>query len=606
MKRIAALLLAAALLGGCAYTGPGQKPPDTGPTETAGREDVPEVRLYRPGSDAEEATGGSVRAYPLSGVCFGMRRQGSDLLLFTGESAQAESGSLIRISGENGTVKATASIECLLRAEDPSLRVAADRVGFYSPAAREMVFLDGDLRETGRTPLPGDLFGTPALSQDMETVYYSTGTQIRAMELESGNSRLMKQYYYPVTDLLGVWSGDGILVCGVTEPDGKRHTDFLSTVNGRTLYTDPALLTFFTCDDACFLTRRDGSVTERLFRQGSGREGALYPAEEQSDTFWLPEGNGALTVRENGDALSLELYDLESGKRTAAITLSGVGACVSAAADGDAVWLLCRMPVGDTLYRWDTGAYRLTDTKVYTAPRYTADAPDTEGLAECAARGKKLAEERQVKITFAAPVGIGLTPEYQTAALRRALDCAEAALDRFPEDFFRQLASITPSGMLNVVLCREISGGSSSAHFWQEGDAYIVLAIGENMDRDFYHELSFALDSYLLGRSSLLDGWAKCNPKGFSYDYSYDLYERRGDSPWLSGDGRAFIDSLSMTYPTEDRARIWEYALTEGSEAYFAAPVLQEKLSLLCRALRDAFGWKDIPEAFPWEQYLEN
>ena len=59
-----------------------------------------------------------------------------------------------------------------------------------------------------------------------------------------------------------------------------------------------------------------------------------------------------------------------------------------------------------------------------------------------------------------------------------------------------------------------------------------------------------------------------------------------------------------MSFPKEDRARIMEYAMTEGNEEYFRSTTMQSKLKLLCEGIREAFKLKKSPETFLWEQYL--
>ena len=67
----------------------------------------------------------------------------------------------------------------------------------------------------------------------------------------------------------------------------------------------------------------------------------------------------------------------------------------------------------------------------------------------------------------------------------------------------------------------------------------------------------------------------------------------------------SFVDGYATISPTEDRARVMEYAMIESGEWTFRdSPVLQKKLDYYCRCIRDAFdttGWKPTEL---WEQYL--
>ena len=108
------------------------------------------------------------------------------------------------------------------------------------------------------------------------------------------------------------------------------------------------------------------------------------------------------------------------------------------------------------------------------------------------------------------------------------------------------------------------------------------------------------MDSDILGNSRDLEYWNDLNPKGFSYAYGQDVPE---DYAKYIPD--YFADQISMTYPSEDRARIFYYAMGADNAEMFASKVMQKKLKLLCEGIREAYGWKTHTEAFAWEQYLE-
>ena len=59
-----------------------------------------------------------------------------------------------------------------------------------------------------------------------------------------------------------------------------------------------------------------------------------------------------------------------------------------------------------------------------------------------------------------------------------------------------------------------------------------------------------------------------------------------------------------MSYPKEDRARIFEYAMLPGKESLFQTEVMQKKLQTVCTGLREAYDLEDSPCL--WEQYLKS
>ena len=60
----------------------------------------------------------------------------------------------------------------------------------------------------------------------------------------------------------------------------------------------------------------------------------------------------------------------------------------------------------------------------------------------------------------------------------------------------------------------------------------------------------------------------------------------------------------SMSFPGEDRARVMEYAMMSGNDAFFESDTMQAKLQMICKGIRAAFGLKKYTEPLLWEQYL--
>ena len=112
------------------------------------------------------------------------------------------------------------------------------------------------------------------------------------------------------------------------------------------------------------------------------------------------------------------------------------------------------------------------------------------------------------------------------------------------------------------------------------------------------------METHILGNSIALDQWDKLNPVDFTYDFDYAANARRDGSEYLQPDTRSFVDTYSMSFPKEDRARILEYAMTPGNGELFLASPLQFKLKTLCQGIREAYGLKKSPENYRWEQYL--
>ena len=122
----------------------------------------------------------------------------------------------------------------------------------------------------------------------------------------------------------------------------------------------------------------------------------------------------------------------------------------------------------------------------------------------------------------------------------------------------------------------------------------------------YFHEFSHIIDRYLEWDAEQRPNavfsetaWASMNPAWFD-GYTQDYAVER--TLWSDD---AFVDGYATISPTEDRARVLEYAMAENCQGTFEeGSILSRKLEYYCRCLRDAFatdGWADTPR---WEQYL--
>ena len=210
----------------------------------------------------------------------------------------------------------------------------------------------------------------------------------------------------------------------------------------------------------------------------------------------------------------------------------------------------------------------------------------------------------------AVPWDYTLTDEYLVPVLRDHLDRLEHQLSLFPDGFFWTLTEDF-SG-LTVCLARSIHPNDGAAfaqdagglQYWIDNHACIALTTADFTEGSFYHELCHVMDTRIFTHSNAYDQWEEINPSGFAYDYDYEANANRNAGEYLRDAERCFIDTYSMSFPREDRARVLEYAMTEGNAHYFQSPTMQKKLLQICLGIREAFGLKKSPDTFLWEQYL--
>lgn len=194
-----------------------------------------------------------------------------------------------------------------------------------------------------------------------------------------------------------------------------------------------------------------------------------------------------------------------------------------------------------------------------------------------------------------------------------ALDELEEALSKYPDGFFEQLRYDTLetiefnlTGTLTPL--REDEFGTITAFAQPQPWKYIIVAdLYIVTDTTFHHELSHVIDCRLAWDASHRPGalysedtWAAMNPAGFEYDWTYALHHDRWDF-----DMEYFMSSYALTYPTEDRATIWEQAMIGNDYPFTEFAPMREKLEYYCACVRDCFDTTGWPEVTPWEEALE-
>ncbi len=600
MKRLLLLALCLVLLCGCTQEEP-LASTTTVPQETT---PAPTVSgLYLPDVVLDDR--GAVRSYRLDEPVLQLVPIGDEVLVAT-----SSEGGRIRLrilTGVNGVVRREKLLEMGASATD-SFLANENGICYYNGVEHALVTMDLDLLELGRVQLPEQMVAEPVVSSDMTTVYYCTASEIRALSLETGVSRLLKQQNCQWQRLVGLAQKDELLI-SYMNVDGLDQTSFISTRDGRTLGSDSSLESFQGGDTYYFLQRRDGTVTEYLCGSYTGEIQAFSLPKENRYFQFCGAIESVVAVQVWQSAVVLESYHLETGMLTSKITMMGVDSVYSIRAGRSGVWFVAGQGQNASLCYWDLAASAQAGGTSCVTTRYTAQAPDAQGLARCQQMADALSQRFGVKITIMPsqvrqPEDYKLTPEHQVEALEQGLVTLEKAMSRFPEDFFRRIAQDTTSQVLEISLVRDISGNQGGLQYWLQADALIALKLGASVEQNFYHEVCHVLDSFIYANTRDMDVWDKCNPKGFQYDNSYELYKSHGNE-YLQGEDRAFIDAYSRTYPKEDRARILEYALMAGNEDCFASKTMQKKLHLLCFSIRSAFEWKKDTRSFPWEQYLE-
>lgn len=605
MKHFLAVLLCL-LLWGCA-------PQTTPETEVPTEATTPaRISMYDPTHPIERTYPGEVRAYPLTmRKAHGILAFQKDVLVLSGTG----STTLTLLTGEELWADASVTLDFELRQDDPSLRLHDGHLSYFDPVAQETVVLNKQLAEVRRITAPSGLSGKPLLSYDQNTLYYCTDWAVMAWDLESGIRRTLRELNCESQELCALHAQDSVIQCSIRE-DGAEKELFLSADNGTELHTLPADASVITQDSRYFAILPTGKMTLLVFGEAGSDPRMLLPEHFHSSHYYMAEDHAAVTVRDSSDGIKLDYYELSTGIARASLTLDSLQMPKNIInCKGHALYILAYDPDADCdiLYRWDVLRQPpdAGNTLDHTFPYFSADAPDTVALVACREYAKTIGETYGVNVRIwedaaaVQPWDYRFAPEHLTPVLRRELETLDNCLSQYPEEILRKTAEHF-SG-LTFCLVREISGVQESRslstatgiQFFRDGAAYVVISTGKYAQQAIYHELYHAMESLILTESTVLDQWDTLNPAGFSYGA-----DNPDDDIYLSGEIRAFVDHYSTTYPKEDRARIFEYAMLDGTQELFRSDYMQRKLNALCTAIRDAYGLKHSPEIFPWEQHL--
>lgn len=497
------------------------------------------------------------------------------------------------------------------------IQVQGDRIGLSDSGDGWVKILDASLQELKHYDLGGD-WGDWVLSPDMQYVY--------DLHWENGISRidLTTQAQVPVMEvrepaLMNL--GDGELTLSYMDVTTQRFSH--GVLNLTTGVISPVQLPvsigwIAKHGDRYLVT--DGSQWERRH---------FFVGDQHKTTLF--NGNQMEILTETGLVYS---HDMENrnpalhtmdGKFVSALNLPGGewiqmggkiawceswgGYFLTTARDGGGARLLFWDPqtsvAGSDLsletYKPEEPKDHIADESLYQRAKQ---------LGEMYGLDIRIAEECALEYAeFSADVG---TNVWQMTA---ALDTLEKVLSKYPQGFFKQL----PYGRLNSIRIELVSGlrrkdwpadatYTSFAAFTQEmGDHYLmVVDVLGNYEGTYYHEFSHIIDRrlewdsvYRAGALYSEDAWMELQPQGFAYSYSYQAPpENWGD--YLNW----FVDDYAMTMPTEDRARVMEYAMNDWGWAFVDRPNLIPKLEFYSKCIRDCFDTTGWPEQTVWETIL--
>lgn len=492
---------------------------------------------------------------------------------------------------------------------DPLIRVCGETVTAFDPSSGELLLLDSSLCELRRITLPADIHGEPVLSSDGSILYYCTRRGIYGWDLDSGIRRRIRDI--AGAEVLPVALHGQVLQCRTADDRDL----FLDTADGQLLKELDGPVSLFTEEERYYCRFDSGSVENLIFGTGEDSPMALFPENLSAQGYFLAGQHAAVTVTSLADGKTkLDLYSLDTGCLRDTLTLEAGHTPAAIVSGGkDSVLLLTG---SDLLLKWQPDAPPVSG-KRHTDTYYTADAPDHAGLAQCRDYAQRLSETYGVEVLIwkdavaQEPWDYRFEAEHRYPVILQQLQTLEGCLGQFPDSVLRDTAAhfdtlkICLVGRIRPITESSGPAGPTGIQFFDETSASIVLAAGDHARQALYHELFHVMETHILSRSNALDRWNELNPSGFSYDLDHGANARRNSGVYLEKEQRAFVDTYSMSFPKEDRARIFEYAMLEDMDHLFRPKTMQQKLSAICTGIREAYGLKKLETPLPWEQYLD-
>ena len=601
MKRLIAVLLLGALLTGC---GPQNATESTQPSSAALSTEE-SVAPTEPNT-LLQSQDSSIATFCIDrGCCAGILPWGEEsIAMFTTD------GRIMLLSGEDLEVENTRDLGCQLNVGDPSLAVKSDQIGYYDSQRGAYVTLGKNLTEISAITIRDELIAEPLMSPDFSTAYYCTESGVRAVDMSTGNSRLVRQEHEPILTLDGILFDGGVLRYTRRTSDDQNQTCFIRTTDGSQLYSVNGIHCLTTTwDENCaavttmqlpigrlrqILTATPGSEPQ-LMAVGNDWSDALFP------------GDGTLLLQTlRAQRLILELYDLNTGCIQARTTFDRTETFPCAGKIGSDIWLWDGAQ--REFYRWEHSLDALQEESVLTA-QYTLNDPNHPAMDQVTPRLDALSEQHGVTLRIAgldnrtAGVDYSAYADYRPELYLAAVDLLEETLAQLPQGLFAALQKD-----LVIELADDYDPATGVHHYdgsLQTGDETVIqVSISNNLPAILYHELFHAMELEIYSQTSALTDWESLNPEDFEYTFAYQ--GQQSESPYLAEGENAFTDDYGMVSPREDRAQIFMYAMMEGESARFQSERMQAKLAFLCQIIREVFGWEDVADAFPWEQYLNS
>lgn len=236
--------------------------------------------------------------------------------------------------------------------------------------------------------------------------------------------------------------------------------------------------------------------------------------------------------------------------------------------------------------------------------------------------------------------GYAVVAEYDEKLINGALVMLDSFFGKFPDGFFEELMGssmdyneicIYLTGKIVPDLNESQSISDAAAFVTTENNRQLmVIDVSQSylLEKNTAHEFMHIIENAICAKFFDEQGnyielerfsrWGMLNPEDFDYYYSYtdengftinysgseyggDMYYEGGG---MDVNSVYFVDGYSMTYPHEDRARIFENIATTAPDSlppYFKGSAMQLKAAYLCACIRESFDCITDDTVLFWE-----
>ncbi len=399
------------------------------------------------------------------------------------------------------------------------------------------------------------------------------------------------------------WDGDYSSVYAVTKEGEFTRLSYIQSNHywgGGLFYTDTAPYLLLSPVDSQQYWQLSGSI----------------------DYSWIASGDGSRLLVECPLTPSQSQYrvlDYEAGTMSEPLTFPAETWMECSVQQGSLIYFAVRDTDGiPYLCRWNSA----TATEAITVDRFSYDSVDYQ--VEAVAH--RIHQRFGVRVCYLPEEIHKVASDYSTVAIEDNslllyhMLQLEETLSAYPDGFFADLC-YGSYNFIEIYLCGKFTPLTDAGVTTAEALANTrgdTLVIGLNVHlidgqytrvlaHEFLHLMERRIDQIDF---DLLSAWPDLTPGGYdAYYYSY----HGGNGDWMEqyahtydfADDPAdayFVDAYSKSFPTEDRARIFEKLMESGGEPYFAdSPVLMAKARHLCALIRETFPSVAATVRAPWE-----